>query len=415
MHAQFRILGPVEVDLEAGRPARVPRGRALSLLALLLVQRGDAVHLDRVVDELWEGAGPQNARNAVHVVASRLRAALGDELVLSEGGGYAVRLPPGGLDADRFEQRFRLGREELARGEPWEAAATLRQALELWRGPALADVATERFAQPEIARLEDLRLSCVSERIEADLACGRHAEVTGELEGLVQEHPLRERLRGQLMLALYRAGRQADALAAYRDAHRALVDGLGIEPSPDLRALEAAILRQEVPAPAQPPRRAVERPPHGRRWVTCVVSQLAGPDVPGLDPESLQAVVERFHATGRTVFTSHGGSVIELHSDAVVAVLGMPLAHDDDAQRALRAAAELRDGLPFGVRSGACTGEVVAAGNPPVIGEALGVAERLARSAAARRDPAGRVDVGGGATCGPRLPARGRRLPPRRP
>ena len=334
------------------------------------------------MDELWEGAGPQNARNAVHVVASRLRAALGDELVLSEGGGYAVRLPPGGLDADRFEQRFRLGREELARGEPWEAAATLRQALELWRGPALADVATERFAQPEIARLEDLRLNCVSERIEADLACGRHAEVTGELEGLVQEHPVRERLRGQLMLALYRAGRQADALAAYRDAHRALVGGLGIEPSPDLRALEAAILRQEVPAPAQPPRRAVERPPHGRRWVTCVVSQLAGPDVPGLDPESLQAVVERFHATGRTVFTSHGGSVIELHSDAVVAVLGMPLAHDDDAQRALRAAAELRDGLPFGVRSGACTGEVVAAGNPPVIGEALGVAERLARSAA---------------------------------
>ena len=382
MRAQFRILGPVEVDLEAGRTARVPRGRALSLLALLLIRRGEAVQLDRVVDELWEGAGPQHARNAVQVVASRLRAALGDDLVRSEAGGYAVRLPPGALDADRFEQQLRLGREELARGQAWEAAATLREALALWRGPALADVAEEQFAQPEIARLEDLRLSCLSERIEADLACGRHAEVTGELEALVRAHPLRERLRGQLMVALYRAGRQADALAAYRDAHRALVEGLGIEPSPDLRALEAAILRHEVPEPAQPPRRAAERAPDARRWVTCVVSQLAGPDSPGLDPESLRAVVERFHATGRAVFANHGGSVVELHSDAVVAVLGMPQAHDDDAQRALRAAAELRDELPFGVRSGACTGEVVAAGDPPVIGEALTVAERLARSAA---------------------------------
>ena len=381
MHAQFRILGPIEVDVEAGRTARVPRGRALSLLALLLVHRGEAVQLDRVVDELWGGAGPQNARNAVQVVASRLRAALGEELVRSEGGGYALRPLAGAVDADRFEDGLRRGRDELARGLPWEAATTLREALTLWRGPAFADAAEEHFAQPEIARLEDLRLTCVSERVDAELACGRHAEVIGELEGLVREHPLRERLRGQLMLALYRAGRQADALAAYRDARRALVDGLGIEPSPDLRALEAAILRHEVSEPAQPPRRAAERAPDARRWVTCVVSQLAGPDTPRLDPESLRAVVDRFHTAGREVFASHGGSVIELHSDAVVAVLGMPLAHDDDAQRALRAAAELRDELPFGVRSGACTGEVLAAGNPPVIGEALAVAERLARSA----------------------------------
>ena len=238
----------------------MPRGRALSLLALLLVHRGDVVHLDRVADELWEGEGPQNARNAVHVVASRLRAALGDERVRSEGGGYALRLPPGALDADRFEERLRPRRRAAGPRRPWEAEATLREALALWRGPALADVAEERFAQPEIARLEDLRLTCLSERIDAALACGRHAEVAAELEGLVREHPLRERLRGQLMLALYRAGRQADALAAYRDAHRALVDGLGIEPSPDLRALEAAILRQEVPEPAPP----LQREPDAR-------------------------------------------------------------------------------------------------------------------------------------------------------
>ena len=164
MDTQFRILGPIEVELDGGRSAPVPGGRPLSLLALLLVHRGEVVHLDRVVDELWEGEGPQNARNAVHVVASRLRAALGDQLVRSEGGGY--RLGPGALDARRFEDGHRRGREELARGEPWEAAATLRQALELWRGPALADVAGERFAQPEIGRLEDLRLTCLSERIE---------------------------------------------------------------------------------------------------------------------------------------------------------------------------------------------------------------------------------------------------------
>ena len=212
------------------------------------MHRGAVVHLDRVVDELWEGTGPRNARNAVHVVASRLRAALGDGAVVSEGGGYAVVLPPGALDADRFEEGFRRGRDELARGEPLEAAATLRGALALWRGPALADVRDERFAAPEIARLDDLWLACLAERVDADLACGHHAEVAGELEARVREHPLHERLHGQLMLALYRAGRQADALAAYRSARDALVDGLGIEPSPALRDLEVAILRQDVPS-----------------------------------------------------------------------------------------------------------------------------------------------------------------------
>jgi len=394
VHAQFRILGPIEVDLEDGRRASVPRGRTLSLLALLLVRHGAATPVDRVVDELWQGLGPKHARNAVQVLASRLRAALGEDLVRSEGGGYAVPLAPGALDADRFEERFRLGREELARGEPWEAAATLRHALELWRGPALADVADEGFAQPEIARLDDLRRNCVSDRIEADIACGRHAEVEAELDGLVREHPLHERLRGQQMLALYRAGRQADALAAYRDARHALVEGLGIEPSPDLRALEAAILRQAVPEPAAPPEPAGPRAavaPDARRWVTCVVSKLGGPDaLSGLDPESLRAVLEHFHGAAREVCRSHEGSVVELRNDAVVAIFGFPVAHEDDAQRAVRAATALTERaeqLPFGLGagSGACTGEVVEAaagpGATPVIGEAVATAERLARAA----------------------------------
>jgi DNA-binding SARP family transcriptional activator len=146
VESQFRILGPIEVELAGGRNAGVPRGRALSLLALLLVHRGAIVRLERVVDELWGDASPRNAKNAVHVVASRLRAAVGEGVLVSEGGGYAARLWPGALDADRFEERFRRGREELARGELPEAAETLRYALGLWRGPVLADVRDEGFA-----------------------------------------------------------------------------------------------------------------------------------------------------------------------------------------------------------------------------------------------------------------------------
>ena len=253
MSTQFRILGPIAVET-GDRGGRVPRGRTLSLLALLLVNRGSIVHVDRAVDELWGGADPQHGRKAVQVLASRLRAALDEGMLVTEGGGYALRPPAGSLDADRFEALLRRGRAELAGGEPEEAAATLRQALALWRGPALADVAEARFAQPEITRLETLRLACLADRIDADLACGRHEELVGELEALVQQYPHDERLRGRQMLALYHAGRQADALDAYRAAYAALADGLGIEPSPELRSLEAAILRH-----ARSPRRRRRR------------------------------------------------------------------------------------------------------------------------------------------------------------
>ena len=384
MEPQYRILGPIQV----GGADHVPRGRTLSLLALLLVHRGAFVHVDRALDDLWEdGERPQNGRKAVHVVASRLRSALGEARLLSQGRGYAVRMAPGDLDADRFEELVLQGRGELAAGEPWEAAATLRSALEPWRGPALADVADARFAQAEIARLEDLRLACISDRIDAELACARHGDVVGELDALVRQHPLRERLRGQQMLALYRAGRQADALEAYRRAYEALADGLGIEPSPELRELEAAILRQEVPSPQG---RAVGRKPlaaDARRLVTCVFAQLAeGSDH---DPESLRARLERFHDDAVAVCGRHDGVVAEARSDAVLAVFGAPVAHEDAAQRALRAAAELVQGthaLPFGSRArcGVSTGEVVAAaqhGATAVVGAPVGAAERLGRAA----------------------------------
>jgi DNA-binding SARP family transcriptional activator len=242
--APLRILGPIEIQ-----GAQVCRGRPLALLALLVVARGDLITLERVVDELWEGDGPRHARKAAHVVASRLRSALPAGAVRFQCGGYRLCVPAGTLDADRFETLAQQGVAALARGEGLDAAAVLRRALALWRGPALADVAAERFAQPEIARLEELRFACLSARIDADLACGRHAALIGELEALVRSHPLREGLRGQQMLALYRAGRPAEALGAYRDAYVALTAGVGVPPSPRLRALEAAILRHEVPVP----------------------------------------------------------------------------------------------------------------------------------------------------------------------
>ena len=232
----------------------------------------------------------------------------------------------------------------------------------------------------------------------------------------MQRHPLRERLRGQQMLALYHAGRQADALEAYRSAYAALADGLGIEPSPELRALEAAILQQSVPAPADPPPRprddlAVD----ARRLVTCVFAQLEPPD---LDPESLRTVVERYHDMARATCARFGGVAAEWRSDAVLVVFGTPVAQEDDVQRALRAAAELvaqAERLPFGVRArcGVCTGEVVAGAGDG--GRRAGRRGRAARALGRRwGGPDGRVDVAPGPSRRPRV--RGaRRLPPRLP
>jgi DNA-binding SARP family transcriptional activator len=367
---QFQILGPIEVG--AGR--HVSRGRTLSLLALLLVHRGATVHVDQALDALWERDRPRHGRKAVHVVASRLRSALGAGVLRSHGCGYALEMAPGELDADRFEGLARRGRAELAAGEPRKAAATLGHALELWRGPALADVADAAFAQPEITRLADVRLACVSDRIDADLACGRHAEALDELEALVREHPLRERLRGQQMLALHRAGRHAEALEAYRDAHEALVDGLGIEPSPDLRALESAIARHEVPPPV-----AARKPPaaDARRLVTCLFAERADEGI-GRDPEWLRRVLKRYHDTAGTLCAEHDGIVVESRSDAVLAVFGAPSAYEDAARRALLAAAGL---VASGARCGIATGEVVAVGQHLVVGEPVGSAERLGLAA----------------------------------
>jgi DNA-binding SARP family transcriptional activator len=241
---EFRVLGPLEVWDDGGQVALGgPKPRAL--LALLLLHANEVVPADRLIDELWGEELPERAAAALRIHVSRLRKALARGVVTFRAPGYLIRVEPDGLDLYRFERLVEEGRGLLARDLAAHASERLRDALSLWRGPALADFAYESFAQPAIARLEEIRLAALELRIDAELALGRHDELIGELEALVTEHPLRERLRRDLMTALYRSGRQADALRAYRDARRTLVEGLGIDPSPALQELERAILRHD--------------------------------------------------------------------------------------------------------------------------------------------------------------------------
>src|SRR5829696_1815087 len=247
----FRILGPLEV-LDEGHRVALGGSKQRSLLALLLVHANETLTTDRLVDELWGERAPANAAKTVQMQISRLRKALAGEagdgsagVVVTRERGYQLILDPDRLDSQRFERLVAEGRSELAAGRPERAVAALEDALSLWRGAPLAELAYEPFAQREIARLDELRVAALEALIEAKLALGAHAEVVGRLEALIGEHPYRERLRAQLMLALYRCDRQADALQAYQDARRKLVEELGIEPGERLRELERAILAQD--------------------------------------------------------------------------------------------------------------------------------------------------------------------------
>src|SRR6476659_6319596 len=252
------LLGPVEVRRN-GQPVPVPGGKPRALLAALLVHANEPVSQGRLIEALWGESPPPRAGANLHGHVATLRKLLGDDpdaSIETTPGAYTLRIDPDRVDASRFE---RLVRD--ARGRD-DAAERLRSALALWRGPALAAVSDEPFAHAEALRLEELRLTALEERIDADLALGRHDELVPELESLVADHPLRERLAAQLMRALYAGGRQAEALAVYRDLRRRLVDELGIEPSPELQALERGVLQQD-PALSQP--RAGRAPPRRRR------------------------------------------------------------------------------------------------------------------------------------------------------
>jgi predicted ATPase/DNA-binding SARP family transcriptional activator len=260
MSIRIGILGPLEVRDAAGRALPVGGARLRSLLIRLAISDGHPVPVDRIAADLWPGdggEGPADAANAVQALVSRLRGAAGKDLVAYGPTGYRLTLPSEEIDAWAFERLAAAARARLAGEEsPAErsaAADVLRDALRLWRGPALADVADAPFAAATIARLSELRLAATEDRIDADLALGRGAGLVPEVEELATEHPLRERLRGQLMRALYAAGRQADALGVFEDTRQALADALGVDPSPALSAVHLAILRGELPAPPAPP------------------------------------------------------------------------------------------------------------------------------------------------------------------
>jgi predicted ATPase/DNA-binding SARP family transcriptional activator len=269
---RFGILGPLQAVGDDGRELALGGRMPRAVLALLLLRANEVVSSDQLVEALWAGAPPASGPKGLHVHVSRLRRALAaghsdpdGERLVTTAGGYVLRVGPEELDVQRCERLIGEGRSLLAAGQPDQALAALGAAVELWRGDVLADFQYDAFAQGEIARLGELRAALLEERIAVEMLLGREAQVLGELERLVRDYPYRERLRGQLMLALYRTGRQAEALAAYRAARLALVEELGIEPSVELRQLHEAILAQDGallqtdPGPPAAPARAGAR------------------------------------------------------------------------------------------------------------------------------------------------------------
>ena len=259
----FRILGPLEVA-GGGGPLLLGGPKQRAVLAILLLNANRVVSVERLAEDLYAGAPPVTAVTQVQRQVSELRKMLGASTSIeTHAPGYVIRVQPDQLDLSRFERTTEQASHALVRGDPERAAELFRTALDLWRGEPLADLASEAFAGPPIRRLEEIRLSALEQRIDADLALGRHKPLVGELESLCAEHPLREQLHARLILALYRSGRQAEALEAYRRARTILVDEFGIEPTAELRDLERAILRQDpsldlgrmaAPALAEPSR-----------------------------------------------------------------------------------------------------------------------------------------------------------------
>jgi DNA-binding SARP family transcriptional activator len=405
----YGILGPLEVRTR-DRVVPLRGARQRELLAVLLLHANQIVSSDRLIDDLWEGDPPPTAAKMIQNGVSQLRkllepegGAAGEPLLVTRSPGYLLRVEPGELDADRFEALAAEGRRELAAGEHDAAVERLREALALWRGPALVDFADATFARADAARFDELRSAATEDRIEADLALGRHADVVPELEALVAQHPLRERLRGQLMLGLYRSGRQAEALRVYQETRDVLVEELGLEPSPALQRLEKAVLVQdpalELREEALPAaeRAAPSLPaPETRKTVSVVSADIISLDGPH-DPEALGLPMARAVETVTRVLERHGASTEPSTGGGVIGIFGVPRVHEDDALRAVRAAFEARSavgqlvpelerdsGITVALRAAVLTGEVVA-GNAVahslVTSDAVSVAARLQQAA----------------------------------
>lgn len=385
----FAVLGPLEVWRD-GQPVRLGGQRQRALLALLLANANEVVSVDRLIDELFGDRRSAAAVNALRVAVSRLRGLLENGarggVLLTRAGGYVLQVESDRLDIAVFERLLGEGQRLLASGDPDAAVARLREALALWRGAPLPEVALLGPVQAEIRRWEELRLVAVMERIDADLAVGLDAELIGELEALVAADPLQERLRGQLMLALYRAGRQADALQVYRRISELLREQLGLEPSPALRDLERLILRQDQAV--APPRARVVRsglavPPESSGPLTFMFSDVDGSTrlLQALGERPYRAVLDRHFVLLRRALEEHGGFEVDRFGAGLFAVF-------TDASAALRACAEIQrslvqeawpDAIRVAVRIGLHRGEAEP-NDASYVGLAVHQAARIAAS-----------------------------------
>jgi class 3 adenylate cyclase len=365
---EYRILGPLEV-FDAGRSMPLGGGKQRALLAVLLLGANEVISSDRLVDELWGERAPGTASKLVQGYVSGLRKALGNAIA-THPPGYLVRVGERELDAVEAGRLSDEARAASRAGDLERASELLGQALELWRGSPLADVELNGSAAAEVERLAELRVTVLLDKNDLDLSLGRHAELVGRLEALAARHPLQERVRGQLMLALYRSGRQAEALEVYHDTRRTLVAELGLEPGAELRDLEAAILRHDPSLAVPQPAAALRTPPHARadaaraahaapgpphaalreqerKFATVVFADLVDSTALGEreDPEVVRALVGQVFERVAEVVGRHGGTVEKFIGDAVLALFGVPIAHEDDPERAVRAALEMQRSL----------------------------------------------------------------------
>jgi DNA-binding SARP family transcriptional activator len=383
----FRLLGPLAV-WDRGRQVTLRRPKQRALLAILLLRTREPVSSDALIDALWGESPPRTAKAALQNYVAQLRRALGPGVLVSQSGGYLLDVAPEQIDLNRFERLVAESRE--AEGEA--RVAKLQEALALWQGPPLADLAYEPFAAQEVSRLEELRTSTLEDLIDAQLTVGAGAELLDRLEALIGTHPFRERLRGQRMLALYRDGRQAEALEAYQEARRTLLSELGIEPGTALRELEQAILRQDpsLDAPERAPRKEAPRPEERRKVVTILFTDVAFPDT--FDPELLRNTSIDALARMRAVLDGHEATIEQRAGDEVMAVFGVPRSHEDDALRAARAALDLKAELGelsesleragrgrIELRVGIETGEVLTGTDDTAFGFVAGPAVTLAK------------------------------------
>src|SRR5215469_5016416 len=374
---RVRILGPFDLE-DGGRQITIGGVRQRAVLAGLLLHANEVVPSEQLLVDLWGEDAPPSAANALQAAISRLRRVLPPGRLTTTGPGYMLRIFPAELDTAQFEQLTFEGRDALAAGGAAEALQLLDQAMTLWRGPPLADFRYEPFAQAEIARLEELQLACLEERNEAQLALGSPGALTAELGRMVNDHPLRERLRGQLMLALYRGGRQTEALETYREFRKVLMEDLGLEPSAALRELEAEILRHD---PVLTPTSATGGSLQARRPVTvlCVALQVAPSSGVTLDPEAHGVLNVHLVSGLMGVLERHGGKLTASDSEHLMGVFGVTTLHEDDALRAVRASLEAREALTaeagalprrYGAslvyRFGLATGEALVGGPGPL-------------------------------------------------